>query len=248
MSKNLIPTIHELAAIVAVDLDALHPSVRVGRASAQREAKDQLDLTLATYRKEVVQNAFAFFVLGEPGQVEEFVDVAREEAGDIIIANSGSLYTTLAQVIESALGPAREFTPGMYPLAVSVLRDVLIPLNVAEVGAPSLGPEPVKLPDQEATFKFARKFCLEAGGIALDRTVLEDEVYKEALYMDVSNASLVPVIVRGADAADVPELAKLFGRGHMVVQIRPDAQVGSGYVLSKFSAAKELMRSAKEEE
>lgn len=231
---DILNELDEVQKTIDVEPNLDSPTYYRARSAWQNniaEAKIRKAALLSELQKELLANGVAIFLIGPAGHVEEFKRIANEESSVLNIAADG-LYQRLAQRIEPALGAKRTFSANENMMLISALREVGIDLKLESLSQPQL--MDVAHPENfDALVDLVRSLVRGSATDELNRVYIEDAVGKEG-YAVRYKGTVVPVILTGATAEEIPTLSVSFKRSANTINIDQEVTVDKTYVLDQF--------------
>lgn len=235
--KNLDKML-ELEEIMKIDLNNIHPASRGGWGARIREAQDAYPAVWDAYRNQVMTDAVAIFVSGNPKGVAEFREIAEDM--DVHVVDSSQIYSRMADIIDPMLGEpgtGRQLHPQHVGQFFERLRDVSAQLNV-DVN-PSITQLPI-LKTYEDTFTWIREAIRGSCGDAMNRVRVAEE-FAAKCKEERHTEGIQPVVVVGClDAGEVEGMSAAFGCGHIEVNV--SQKVIKPQVISALKKARDVAR------
>jgi|SRR6185437_13273887 len=234
--KTILADIADNAKVANRDLESLPPSVRPGHVGAIRRAKENVTVLLAEYRAAVLENSLAFFVEGgAPGAPEQFAEIAAEEG--TLTADAGSMYASLAELIESVMSGSREFGIDQVVRLDYLLRGIATTSGYGRAVDLPRTAATYTVKDKKALAQHLRKLTETTGdGPKLNVLVTTQKLIDQAVARRFARRTFAVVIVN-ASAADKKVLETMFNK-KVAVDLTGVETIDAGFVIGTFKQAR----------
>jgi hypothetical protein len=240
----LVDGIKARQALVAKNPEEFPKNNRTGLVSAQSDAREELVGAERQYASYVKEAAVAGIVVSsDPAKVQEFLTAAQEiSAQPLVVVNCAEMYERLAAVGEPGLGATRQFGSGQLGIIIEEYAAIGREMNFASISSPKWSYD-VLVPTKEA-FAAAIRDAVRAGvdGDQTNRAYIRLQAYKKALEFGYSS-TIVPVLVVGATAEEMPFLQNDLFNAAVVIDLDPKEKVTSTVVKTFF---KSMVKTAKQ--
>ena len=242
--QKMTEELESVSTTANMNLDDIPSNTRGGWSASIAAAKERLPGVQARYKDSLLQNAVAIFVSGDKAKVAEFTSLIRSENEGLVV-DANALYDRLARDVTMTLPDNRGIEWGItqtHKLHLS-LQEVMHEVGLRELPMPSNGTAPF-VNGYDDVLENVKGLMRAAVGGTLNKLYLEKDLIGEAMKIRYTS-SMVPVIVTGADQAEIYDLSRVFGRGSTDVAIPDGTLVDKEFLVKTFKEINKKLKNKK---